>query len=261
MEGMSPPSSNESDSMANMAHLSGPHQNFQSRFPPAYGSVMYERDCDDEDDDVDAEHEVDDDMMRHHTETVSALFFLQQHRNAPDCTQETEDEEYGHFGIQHPLHPYHQSHSSYLQHSNPTKPRAPRQKSQKRKRQSTLDSTTSSTSTYSSAGSRWDELIEAATTRAVVESSLPLSPPQTAQTLPSICPNTPTSSEQSLPEPKIECGDCRHLAPVNKSYVCTECVSGFCEECALSAGKRGVCTECRAFGVKFKPLKIVVRTA
>lgn len=157
--------------------------------------------------------------------------------------------------------------------------RASRPKSHKRKRQSTFDSTSSSSSL--SSVSRWHELVEAATTRAVVESTpvgtlvtvvpahwliisqLLLSPPQTANTLPSICPNTPSGSITSSPHdscsPKIQCAECNACAPLKQSYICTECVAGFCEECALTAGKRGVCSECRVFNAKFKPLKIVIR--
>lgn len=165
----------------------------------------------------------------------------------------------------------------YMPHMQ-QRPRQSRPKSQKRKRQSTFDSTSSSSSF--SSGSRWHELVEAATTRAVVESTpvsfillfdytlsnsfqLLLSPPQTANTLPTNCPNTPsgsiTSSTHDGCSPKIQCAECNSCAPLHQSYICTECVAGFCEECALTAGKRGVCSECRVFNAKFKPLKIVIR--
>ncbi|KAI5776474.1 hypothetical protein EDC01DRAFT_462795 [Geopyxis carbonaria] len=265
IEGMSPPSSaNESDPLpslsvttSNLQHV-GPHANFASRFPPPSSYALY--DHDDDEADMDGEHEVDDDVLRHHTET------------------ETEDEDYNNvYGVHGPAHAQHYGHGHGLAHHPYMHPhmhahaahaaprRAPRQKSTKRKRQSTLDSTGSSSSGFGS-GSRWDELIEAATKRAVVENSpMPLSPPQTAQTLPSICPNTPsgnstTSSHSHHDAPRIQCAECHSLASVKNSYICTECVSGFCEDCALAAGKRGICGECRVFGAKFKPLKVVIRT-
>ena len=144
---------------------------------------------------------------------------------------------------------------------------APRQQrvvkpKQKRKRQSTLDSTTSSSSA-SSFPSRWDELIEAATTRAVVETSMPPSPPQTAQTLPSICPNTPSghsvSSSSDEAGPKVECAECRSPVGLKHAFVCTECISGFCEPCATEGGKRTICSECKVIGARWRRLNIKVR--
>ncbi|TGZ81804.1 hypothetical protein EX30DRAFT_233396 [Ascodesmis nigricans] len=235
---LSPPSSaNDSDSLPPIASIHAQsHQAFQPRYPATahYGGVMYEREEDDED--LEAEHE-DDDMMRQHTET------------------ETEDEDYNSYGL------HGMQYNPYMPHMQ-QRPRQSRPKSQKRKRQSTFDSTSSSSSF--SSGSRWHELVEAATTRAVVESTpLLLSPPQTANTLPTNCPNTPsgsiTSSTHDGCSPKIQCAECNSCAPLHQSYICTECVAGFCEECALTAGKRGVCSECRVFNAKFKPLKIVIR--
>lgn len=74
MDGLSPPSSaNEPDTLPPLASLHGqvPHQNFQTRFPPAahYGGVMYDREDDDEEE-MDSNQDMDNDMIQHHTETV-----------------------------------------------------------------------------------------------------------------------------------------------------------------------------------------------
>jgi hypothetical protein len=207
---------------------------------------------------VDGEHEMDEEMIRGDTQT------------------ETEDEDFNNpYGHTHPRYPpfchipqlphhHHHHHHQPVAAAAATatatsRPRASKPKQQKRKRQSTLDSA-SSTSTFPS---RWDELIEAATTRAVVET--PLSPPQTAQTLPSICPNTPSAQSEASASsdesgPKVECTECRTLVGIKRAFVCSECVSGFCESCATENGKRGVCCECRVFGARWRRLKVVIRT-
>jgi len=230
----SPPSSATDSEAPNLPSLSVAAA-FAARFP------AYDYPSHTEDDDMDREHELDDDVLRGHTET------------------ETEDEEYSNPYPHFP--PYAHMHHHHHHHALPTsRPRGQKPKSQKRKRQSTLDSTAST----SSFPSRWDELIEAATTRAVVE--MPLSPPQTVQTLPSICPNTPSgmseaSSEGNQCGPKVECTECRSLVGLNRAFVCTECVSGFCEPCAIDNAKRGVCSECRVIGARWRPLKINVLAA
>lgn len=77
LDGLSPPSSaNDSDALPSLAslHSQAPYQNFQTRFPPAnhYGGVMYDREEDDEE--MDGDHEVDEDIIRQHTETVITIF-------------------------------------------------------------------------------------------------------------------------------------------------------------------------------------------
>ncbi|KAF8246841.1 hypothetical protein K440DRAFT_317150 [Wilcoxina mikolae CBS 423.85] len=242
LDTMSPPSSaNESDNQLPSLSVAAAAvaQSFAARgFPP------YEYH---DEEDMDGEHEIDEEIIRGHTET-------------------TEDEDYNN-PYQHSHYPpfahvHHHSHQMPYNVPAP-RPRVTKPKQQKRKRQSTLDSTTSTTSS-SSFPSRWDELIEAATTRAVVETSMPPSPPQTAQTLPSICPNTPSgqsvASSSDDSGPKVECTECRNLVGLKRAFVCTECVSGFCEPCATENGKRGVCSECRVFGARWRRLKINVRT-
>jgi hypothetical protein len=237
LDGISPPpSANESEtSLPSISPTGIVAQNYSNHLPH-YAPPKEE---------VDRDHEVEDEM-------------------------ESEDDDFNHIYSHHA----HYSTLSHLQHYPPSighhnmsnvspKARVSKLKPQKRKRHSTLDSTTSSVSSSSSYPSRWDELIEAATTRAVVETSLPLSPPQTAQTLPSICPNTPSgqsvASSNDSNTAKIECNECRSLVGVKSAFVCTECVAGFCEPCATENGKRGVCSECRVFGARWRRLNIVIR--
>jgi hypothetical protein len=232
LDTITPPSSATESEGAGLPSLSVAAA-FAARFP-AYEYPSHAED----DDDVDGEHEIDEEMLNGHTET------------------ETEDEEYANPYSHYPPYAHIHHHSLPTQRSRNQKPKA-----QKRKRQSTLDSNAST----SSFPSRWDELIEAATNRAVVETfSPPLSPPSTAQTLPSICPNTPSGGSDAGSDtecgPKVECAECRSLVGMNRAFVCTECVSGFCEPCATENGKRGVCSECRVFGARWRRLKINVRS-
>lgn len=233
LDSLSPPSSTTDSEAPGLPSLSVAAA-FAARFP------NYEFHPHTEDDeDVDGEHEIDEEMLQGHTET------------------ETEDEEYSAPYTHFP--PYAHIHHHPLPNQ---RPRNSKPKTQKRKRQGTIDS--SSTTSFPS---RWDELIEAATNRAVVETfTLPLSPPATAQTLPSICPNTPSGGSEAGSDteghgPKVECAECRSLVGMNRAFVCTECVSGFCEPCALENGKRGVCSECRVFGARWRRLKINVRSS
>lgn len=182
-----------------------------------------------------------------------------------------------------------------------------RSASSKRKRQSHPYGDSNDSSVYGSrqsslVASRWDELIEAATTRAVVEvedrdcnarayhhihdnndtpvrlpsisscfsfpltftQQTPPSPPTTASSShgPVLLTASPPCSRQSMHSPsnrRLMCATCDNLAPISESFACTECMSGFCADCAYNSGRRGSCGECRAVGAKFKPLRIVVR--
>lgn len=182
-----------------------------------------------------------------------------------------------------------------------------RSASSKRKRQSHPYNDSNDSSVYGSrqsslVASRWDELIEAATTRAVVEvedhdcnthvyhrihdnnnnlvrlpsvsmyfspsltftQQTPPSPPTTASSshAPVLLAASPPSSRQSMHSPsnrRLMCATCDNLSPISESFACTECMSGFCADCAYNSGRRGSCGECRAVGAKFKPLRIVVR--
>ncbi|CCX15895.1 hypothetical protein FPQ18DRAFT_76893 [Pyronema domesticum] len=240
---LSPPSSADGDNhLPSLSTVAAVAQFAARGFPP------YEYQ---DDEDMDGEHEIDEDHLRGHPET------------------ETEDEDYAnHYSQNHYNPPYahihHHSHAMSYNISAP-RPQTKKPKVLKRKRQSTLDSTASTSSTSSFPSTRWEELVEAATTVAVVETFVPPSPPQTAQTLPSICPNTPSgqsvASSSDSEGPKVECNECRSLVGLNHTYVCSECVSGFCEPCATENGKRGVCSECRVFGARWRRSKINIRTS
>lgn len=261
--GLSPPSTaSESEILPPLSIVANSAAIFQSRFPPTYpGPHEYDHDEYEDEEEMECERSIEEEDIDVHTETVSSPPTLRDTQLLKLGDQETEDEaEYTRLH-----HHHHHHHGQY----------PPRRHARSRKRHSTLDSTGSS----SFGSSRWDELIEAATTRAVVENSPgPLSPPPTANAVPTMCPNTPSNStisvtstvpdiqqhqqnqsQQAFYSPRVQCAACRALVPIKNSYVCTDCVAGFCEDCALAAGKRGRCGECRVFGGKFKPLKVNIR--
>ncbi|KAH0608799.1 uncharacterized protein H6S33_001027 [Morchella sextelata] len=261
IDGMSPPSSaNESETLHSISLSTNP-ANFQSKFPAAMSDFEHDEDedsfMDDEEMGIDSHEErsgteTEDDERRGRVQ--HAIF----HR--------------GMRGISSP----HIKDFNFINQEH-------RSGSSKRKRQAHPygDSTESSMygSRQSSLGaSRWDELIEAATTRAVVEvgeyahyhhihdnndaPQTPPSPPTTASSSHAPILTASPSSRQSIFSPSsrcLICATCENPSPIGNSFACTECMAGFCADCAFSAGKRGSCGECRAVGAKFKPLRIIVR--
>ncbi|KAF2085338.1 hypothetical protein K490DRAFT_75196 [Saccharata proteae CBS 121410] len=64
---------------------------------------------------------------------------------------------------------------------------------------------------------------------------------------------------------QIYCAACKRLSLLRASYACTECISGFCQECvdALSTeqsrGRPAGCPKCGSIGGKFKPFQLDMR--
>ncbi|KAL7276696.1 hypothetical protein RUND412_000313 [Rhizina undulata] len=282
MDNISPPSSANEDAIPALSLSVGPTA-FQSKFPPAFINARdYDNDHGDDDDDLDAEHELDDEMdgiHEVHSET------------------ETEDDDRLPFPYSHQFAHHHHH------HIHPSHPQGSKEIAiwSSVKSRSTHSQTRRKRDGHISANTRWDELIEAATTRAFVEESEmsgssgncspvrvggyrnsagPLSPPPTAISFQQ--PTAPNSSATTSPQlsavnsqlygcrssassississtPRLQCAECHDLVPLKESFACTECIAGFCPSCALAAGRKGVCSECRALGGKFKPVRMRV---
>ncbi|RPB00771.1 hypothetical protein L873DRAFT_1827467 [Choiromyces venosus 120613-1] len=269
VDGMSPPSSaNESETLPSISLSTNPVA-FQSKFPAV--TPDYEEHDDEEDHDFMEEDDLEEEMR--------------SRRSDIDTEDDSDDGRHN----PHPHQLLHRNHHrNHLQAQLPPLRTGKPPTSLKRKRQSYAASNpetgaiTDNSSTQSSNASRWDELIEAATTRAVAidpksfhhlshhhqyshTPQTPLSPPATASSsypslAPTASPPSTSSSEFPMSSPrKLLCATCDNLTPINEAFACTECMSGFCDECAFNSGRRGSCGECRAVGGKFKPLRIVVR--
>jgi len=64
-------------------------------------------------------------------------------------------------------------------------------------------------------------------------------------------------------KPCLYCSACHSAADVNKSYACTECISGFCGACVevltKEHGERRQCPRCNTIGGMFKPIQLEIK--
>lgn len=73
--------------------------------------------------------------------------------------------------------------------------------------------------------------------------------------------SSPTSSHPVA----IYCAGCQRVSALKKSYACTECICGLCQECVDALGMeqrrgRGArCPRCGALGGRFKPFMLDIR--
>ena len=74
--------------------------------------------------------------------------------------------------------------------------------------------------------------------------------------------SSPTTSHQHV---QIYCAGCQRLSVLKKSYACTECVCGLCQECvdALAVeqarGRGARCPRCGVLGGRFRMFQLDIR--
>jgi hypothetical protein len=69
------------------------------------------------------------------------------------------------------------------------------------------------------------------------------------------------SSPMFVQPVQIYCANCRIPSVLKESYACTECISGFCNNCVylLSSEVRRPCPRCKVDGVRYKPFQLDFR--
>jgi hypothetical protein len=72
-----------------------------------------------------------------------------------------------------------------------------------------------------------------------------------------------SSPTMTARKPCLYCSACHKAADVNKSYACTECISGLCAPCVevltKEHGERRQCPRCNTIGGMFKPIQLEIK--
>ena len=68
------------------------------------------------------------------------------------------------------------------------------------------------------------------------------------------------NSQQHSGPVQIYCANCQRPHLLRECYACTECISGFCNDCVYTLSSRGrLCTRCGVEGARYKPFQLDFR--